>query len=68
MAARKYVGLVYEDEDKQWRWKLMAPNGNNVANAGEGYKNKAQAKKMLMKVTGLVSTDTPFEMLVEVKV
>ncbi len=32
---------VYKDLSNQWRWTLYAANGRKIANAGEGYLNKA---------------------------
>lgn len=32
---------VYRDQALQWRWTLYAANGRKIANAGEGYHNKA---------------------------
>ena len=31
-----------EDEDapKEWRWRLWSRNGRNIANSGQGYKNR----------------------------
>lgn len=31
--------LFYQDETGEWRWKLVAHNGNTMADSGEGYKN-----------------------------
>lgn len=28
---------VYKDKKKQWRWRMFASNGKNVANCGQGY-------------------------------
>ncbi|MGF1483678.1 MAG: YegP family protein [Opitutales bacterium] len=32
---------VYEDKAGEYRWRLKADNGQNIANGGEGYKQKA---------------------------
>lgn len=29
----------YKDAAGEWRWRITAPNGNVVADSGEGYKN-----------------------------
>jgi len=34
---------LYEDKADEWRWRLVADNGNIVADSGEGYKNKVDA-------------------------
>lgn len=37
MRKRKYI--IYRDEAGEWRWKLIASNGNNIRQSGEGYRN-----------------------------
>jgi len=32
---------LYKDATGQWRWRLYAANNKIIANAGEGYFNKA---------------------------
>jgi uncharacterized protein YegP (UPF0339 family) len=32
---------VYKDAKGEGRWRLVAANGNSIANSGEGYKSKA---------------------------
>ena len=32
--------ILYRDVKKEYRWKMVASNGNIVADSGEGYKNK----------------------------
>lgn len=32
--------VLYRDVKNEYRWKLVATNGNTVADGGEGYKNK----------------------------
>ncbi len=31
----------------EWRWRIIAKNGNVLADGGEGYKNKKDAKNGL---------------------
>ncbi len=31
---------VYKDKKGEWRWRLVASNGNNIASSGEGYERK----------------------------
>lgn len=38
---------VYEDEKKEYRWRLKAKNSQIVAASSEGYKEKAGAEKAL---------------------
>lgn len=35
----------YKDKKKEWRWRVVARNGNILADSGEGYKNKSGAVK-----------------------
>ena len=35
---------VYKDAKGEFRWKLVASNGQTIANSGEGYKAIASAK------------------------
>jgi uncharacterized protein YegP (UPF0339 family) len=32
---------IYQDDDKQWRWRRTAPNGRIVGSSSEGYRNRA---------------------------
>ena len=41
---------VYEDEKKEYRWRLKAGNNQVVAVSSEGYKEKAGAEKALKTV------------------
>jgi uncharacterized protein YegP (UPF0339 family) len=43
---RRPVGYVkfYKDKKGEWRWRAFAANGNIVADCGEGYKRRADAK------------------------
>jgi uncharacterized protein len=31
---------MYKDEKDEWRWRLLAGNARQIAESGEGYKNK----------------------------
>jgi uncharacterized protein len=35
---------LYKDTKGEFRWRLVASNGQMIANGGEGYKAKADAK------------------------
>jgi uncharacterized protein YegP (UPF0339 family) len=35
---------VFKDEANEWRWRVVAANGNILADSGEGYKNKEDCK------------------------
>ena len=30
--------FVYRDRKREWRWRMVGPNGRIVADSGEGYK------------------------------
>ncbi|ELY58851.1 amphi-Trp domain-containing protein [Natronolimnohabitans innermongolicus] len=36
---------VYEDRANEWRWRLVHWNGNIVADSGEGYASRSNAKR-----------------------
>jgi uncharacterized protein YegP (UPF0339 family) len=41
-------GQVYrEDGGAQWRWRLVASNGQVVAGSGEGFRSRANARRAL---------------------
>lgn len=48
--ARRQTFEVYQDSAGQWRWRLVAPNGNIVADSGEGYSSKQGAKRGIESV------------------
>jgi uncharacterized protein YegP (UPF0339 family) len=53
---------VYEDAAGEWRWRLVAANGNIVADSGEGYSSKQGAKRGIESVrTGAPEADVIVE-------
>jgi uncharacterized protein YegP (UPF0339 family) len=36
---------VYRDRAGEFRWRLVAPNGNIIADSGEGYETRYNAKR-----------------------
>jgi uncharacterized protein YegP (UPF0339 family) len=36
--------VFYQDAKGEWRWRRIAPNGNIVGAAAEGYVNKADCE------------------------
>ena len=44
---------VYKDAAKEWRWRIVAKNGDIIAASCEGYKNKVDAEKNLRYITNL---------------
>lgn len=56
---------LYQDTAKEWRWRLIASNGNIIADSGEGYNSKQGAERGIKSVkstapdaTIVVSDDT----------
>lgn len=41
---------VYQDRADEWRWRLVATNGNIIADSGEGYQSKQGAKRGIESV------------------
>lgn len=44
------VVTVYKDHQGEWRWHRVAPNGNVIADSGEGYTNKGDACSIAERV------------------
>lgn len=44
-AGRRSRFEVYEDRAGEWRWRLVHWNGNVVADSGEGYASKSNARR-----------------------
>ncbi len=43
---------VYEDAAGEWRWRLVARNGEIVADSGEGYATRQGAREAAERVQG----------------
>ena len=41
---------LYRDRADEWRWRLVHDNGNVIADSGEGYTSKSNAKKGIRSV------------------
>lgn len=41
---------LYQDTASEWRWRLIAANGNIIADSGEGYNSKQGAKRGIESV------------------
>lgn len=41
---------IYRDNSDEWRWRLIASNGNIIAASGEGYTSKQGAKRGIESV------------------
>ena len=42
--------IVFKDVAGEWRWRLVATNGNIIATSGEGYKNRSHAVGMITRI------------------
>jgi uncharacterized protein YegP (UPF0339 family) len=40
---------IYQDKGMEWRWRMVAANGNTVADSGEGYSSKGNARRAARK-------------------
>lgn len=41
---------VFQDSADEWRWRLVASNGNIIADSGEGYQSKQGVKRGIESV------------------
>lgn len=41
---------MFEDAANEWRWRLLAPNGEIIADSGEGYSSQSKARQGLRSV------------------
>lgn len=41
---------LFTDDEGAWRWRLLAPNGDLIADSGEGYSSRAKARQGLGSV------------------
>lgn len=41
---------VFHDSANEWRWRLIASNGNIIADSGEGYRSKQGVKRGIESV------------------
>ena len=47
---REYKFIIYQDKKKEFRFRILAPNGRIVADSGEGYKTLKGCKKNIEKL------------------
>lgn len=45
-----YKFEIYKDKSGEFRWRLVAPNGQNIASGGEGFKSKESIKGSIESV------------------
>jgi uncharacterized protein YegP (UPF0339 family) len=48
--SRTAVFEVYRDNADEWRWRLVASNGNIIADSGEGYNSKQGVQRGIESV------------------
>ncbi len=41
---------VYQDDAKQWRWRLQSVNGRILADSGEGYTRRQDALRAVRRI------------------
>lgn len=52
---------IYQDHNKQWRWRLRAANGEIIAVASESYRQKGDCEHGIELVKG--SSEAPVELV-----
>jgi uncharacterized protein YegP (UPF0339 family) len=40
--------IIYKDRNKQFRWRLVAKNGNIIADSGESYTRRRSIRKSII--------------------
>ena len=48
--SRKATFEVFRDNAGEWRWRLVASNGNIIADSGEGYQSKQGVERGIESV------------------
>jgi uncharacterized protein YegP (UPF0339 family) len=57
-----YKFEVYKDKAGEYRWRLVAPNGQSIADSGEGY----SSKESCLEGIASVKKNAPDAQIVEV--
>jgi len=47
---------IFRDSKKEWRWRLTAKNGREIACSGEGYKRKGKCRRIIERIILNVGT------------
>lgn len=58
-----YTVDVYRDRRGKYRWRFRAPNGNVMADSGQGYARRSQARAAFRRMRELLdwtTMTTPF--------
>lgn len=45
---------IYQDKAGEWRWRILAGNGQTMADSGEGYDSKFNCERALRRLLGLL--------------
>lgn len=45
-----FVYELYIDSANEWRYRILAKNGNNIGSSGEGYKNFGDLFEIVKKI------------------
>jgi hypothetical protein len=57
---------VYQDKAGDWRWRIVAPNGEVIGDSAEGYANHGHAMTMAVRIgAGGMEVRTAAEHLAE---
>ena len=51
---------VFKDKTGEWRWNMVAPNGNKLACSGEGYKRRIDCLTSLCLVLDVQPEDVRY--------
>lgn len=54
---------VFKDAAGEWRWRLTAPNGNVLADSGEGYRRRHVAVNAVQTLKKVAATAGVVEVL-----
>ena len=41
---------IYMDKAKEFRWRIVADNGNKIADSGEGYSTQSNARRAVRRL------------------
>ncbi len=45
---------IYQDRRRFWRWRLRAANGRIIADSGEGYARRSNARRAARRLLNLI--------------
>jgi uncharacterized protein YegP (UPF0339 family) len=59
--ARSLTFEIYKDRGGEFRWRLLASNGQTIATSGQGYKEKRDCKNAVERIKKDAATKLKFE-------